>query len=138
VLVESGRTTAYSLLAVVVVANAVMLVAILSFRQYSTADRSFHRGNDASYLVLAVLDFALAAACIAGAVWFLSGRVSGRITLTVFGWTVLGLSFFWWHSGQAPFFVPVVVGLTAAVMLVVLYHATVTRWLGVLPASQPQ
>jgi hypothetical protein len=73
-----------------------MLMAILSFQnELGAPDRSFQRGNDASFLLLAILDFVLGALCIAGGSAVLAGRVVGRIALTIAGWIVLGLSFYW-------------------------------------------
>jgi hypothetical protein len=116
-----------------------MLLAVLSFQsQLGAPDRSFHRGSDASYTVLALLDFGLAALAIAGGSAMLSGRLAGRLALTAAGWAMLGLSFFWWHSSDVRDVVPIVIGIATAIMLVAMYDRGVTRWLGVLAPVQPE
>jgi hypothetical protein len=115
-----------------------MLMAILSFQnELGAPDRSFHQGNDASFLLLAFLDYGLAAVFIGGGSGLLSGRVAGRIALTAAGWITIGMCFFWWHTNHVQDFVPIFVGIAAAAMLIAMYDPKVTRWLGVLPAPQP-
>jgi len=101
-------------------------------------DRSFYQGSDASYVLLGLLDLALAACLTAGAVGLMSAKVTGRIALTIAGWVTAGLSFFWWDEGRAPWLVPAVMGASAIAMLLFAYHRTVTDWLGVLPVPQPE
>jgi hypothetical protein len=87
--------------------------------------------------VLALIDFGMAAGCAMGAITLMGGRVVGRIAITVSGWVILGLSAFWYLRGHASAAVPVTVGLVAAVMLLLSYQRSVTRWLGVLLPPQP-
>jgi hypothetical protein len=116
-----------------------MLLAVLSFQsELGAPDRSFHRGSDASFTVLALLDFGLAALAIVGGSAMLSGRLAGRLALTAAGWAMLGLSFFWWHSNDVRDVVPIVIGIATAVMLIAMYDRGVTRWLGVLAPTQPE
>lgn len=116
----------------------VSLLALLSLQSdYGAPDRSFYRGADSGSAVLALVDFGLAAGCAMGAIMLLGGRVVGRIAITISGWVILGLSAFWYLRGHASAAVPVSVALAAAAMLLLSYHRSVTRWLGVLPAPQP-
>lgn len=116
-----------------------VLVTILNLQnEYGAPDRSFYRGTDSGYLVLALADFGLAGCSAIGAILMLNGRVSGRIALTVTGWSVLLLAAFWLLRGQLNPGVPLVVGLAAALMLVLSYQQSVTRWLGVLAPPQPE
>jgi len=125
-------------LGAVIALFGLMLMAILSFQnELGAPDRSFHQGNDASFLLLAFLDYGLAALCIGGGSGLLSGRVAGRIALTAGGWITVGMCFFWWHSNHVQDFVPMFVGIAAAAMLIAMYDPKVTRWLGVLPPPQP-
>jgi hypothetical protein len=115
-----------------------ILFAILSFQnELGAPDRSFYQGNDASYFLLALLDFGLAALCIGGGSALLTGRLTGRIALTAGGWIALGMSLYWWHSNHVQGVFPVMVGLTSAAMLAAMYDPRVTRWVGVLPPPQP-
>jgi hypothetical protein len=115
-----------------------ILFAILSFQnQLGAPDRSFYQGNDASFLLLALLDFGLAALCIGGGGALLAGRLAGRIALTAGGWIAFGMSLFWWHSNHVEDALPIVVGLASVAMLIAMYDPRVTRWLGVLPPPQP-
>jgi hypothetical protein len=116
-----------------------MLLAVLSFQsELGAPDRSFHRGSDASFTVLALLDFGLSVLAIVGGSAMLSGRLAGRLALTAAGWAMLGLSFFWWHSKDIRDVVPIVIGIATTVMLVAMYDRGVTRWLGVLAPVQPE
>jgi hypothetical protein len=116
-----------------------VLLAVISLEQdLSGQDRSFYQGSDASYVLMAMLNFALCACLVAGAIGLMSGRVGGRITLTAGIGTALLFSAFWWDEGRAPVFIPVVVGFSAALALVLSYRRDVTDWLGVLPVPQPE
>ena len=116
-----------------------LLLAVISLQdEYGAPDRSFYRGSDSSYLLLAMLDFALGACLLIGGISFLTGRLAGRLTITAAGWTVLALCGFWWLSAPVTAVVPVVLALLSLGMLVLSYQARVTRWLGVLPAVQPE
>jgi hypothetical protein len=116
-----------------------ILIAIVSFlNKYGAPDRSFYQGSDGSYLTIASVDFVLACGCISGAIMLLLGRIAGRVLLTTSGWPVLGLSVYWLLTDGINPLLPIVLGLTAGGMLMTLYHPAVTRWLGVLPAPQPQ
>ena len=125
-------------LGAVIALFGLMLMAILSFQnELGAPDRSFHQGNDASFLLLAFLDYGLAALCIGGGSGLLAGRVAGRVALTAGGWITLGMCFFWWHSNNVQDFIPIFVGIAAAAMLFAMYDPKVSRWLGVLPTPQP-
>jgi hypothetical protein len=116
-----------------------LLLAIVSLQEeYGAPDRSFYRGSDSSYLLLALLDFALGACLVVGGISFLTGRLVGRLTVTAAGWTVLALCGFWWLQASVEAAVPLIVALLSLGMLVLAYQASVTRWLGVLPAAQPE
>lgn len=116
-----------------------LLLAIISLQdEYGAPDRSFYRGSDSSYLLLAMLDFALGACLLVGGISFLTGRLAGRLAITAAGWTVLALCGFWWLSAPVTAVAPLVVALVGLAMLVLSYQARVTRWLGVLPAAQPE
>jgi hypothetical protein len=116
-----------------------LLLAIISLQdEYGAPDRSFYRGSDSSYLLLALLDFALAGCLVIGGISFLTGRLNGRLAITVAGWTVIALSGFWWFQGGVSRLMPMVIGLLAIGMLALCYQRSVTRWLGVLPAAQPE
>jgi hypothetical protein len=117
-----------------------LLLAIISLQdEYGAPDRSFYRGSDSSYLLLALLDFALGGGClIIGGISFLTGRLNGRLAITVAGWTVIAVCGFWWSQGTVTRLMPLVIGLLALGMLALSYHRSVTRWLGVLPAAQPE
>ncbi|HET6209852.1 MAG TPA: hypothetical protein VFD94_05695 [Jatrophihabitans sp.] len=115
----------------------VSLLALLSLQSdFGAPDRSFYRGADSGSVVLALVDFGLAAGCATGSIMLMGGRVIGRIACTVSGWLILCLSAFWYlleHDVVAP----VIVALAAGAMLLFSYQGSVTRWLGVLPAPQP-
>lgn len=116
-----------------------LLVTIVSLQdQYGAPDRSFYRGTDSSYVILGLIDFGLAALCGIGAIVLFTGRLSGRISMTIGGWMGLILSAYWLEDSSVRWFVPVGVALVAGVMLFALYTRAVTRWLGVLPAPQPE
>ncbi|HEV2886123.1 MAG TPA: hypothetical protein VGX49_04370 [Jatrophihabitans sp.] len=116
-----------------------LLLAIVSLQdEYGAPDRSFYRGSDSSYLVLAMLDFVLGACLVIGGISFVTGRLIGRLAITIAGWTVLALCGFWWLQATVNSLVPLVIALSSLSMLVLCYQACVTRWLGVLPAAQPE
>ncbi|HST47035.1 hypothetical protein [Jatrophihabitans sp.] len=116
-----------------------LLLAIISLQEeYGAPDRSFYRGSDSSYLLLALLDFALGACLLVGGISLLTGRLVGRVVVTAAGWTVLALCGFWWFQASVQALIPLIVGLLSLGMLVLCYQASVTRWLGVLPAAQPE
>jgi hypothetical protein len=116
-----------------------LLLAIISLQdEYGAPDRSFYRGSDSSYLLLALLDFALGGCLVAGGISLLTGRLNGRLALTVAGWTVIALCGFWWSQGATNRLLPLLIGLLALAMLALCYQRSVTRWLGVVPAAQPE
>ncbi len=116
-----------------------LLLAIISLQdEYGAPDRSFYRGSDSSYLLLALLNFALGACLVVGGISLLTGRLIGRVAVTAAGWTVLALCGFWWLQASVEVLVPLILGLLSLAMLVLSYQASVTRWLGVLPAAQPE
>lgn len=116
-----------------------LLLAIISLQdEYGAPDRSFYRGSDSSYLLLALLDFALGACLAIGGISLLTGRLIGRLAITIAGWTVLALCGFWWLQAAVNGLVPLVIALLSLIMLALCYQASVTRWLGVLPAAQPE
>lgn len=117
---------------------AMLLLTILSLQNdYGAPDRSFYRGTDSGYLVLALVDFGLAVACALGGIVLMTGRVSGRIAMTVGGWGTLLLAAFWYLRGELNPIAPVIMAIAALAMLMLCYQRSVTRWLGVLPAPQP-
>ena len=116
-----------------------LLLAIISLQdEYGAPDRSFYRGSDSSYLLLALLDFALGACLAVGGIALLTGRLIGRLAITIAGWTVIALCGFWWLQAAVNGWVPLVIALLSLSMLALCYQASVTRWLGVLPAVQPE
>ncbi|MEO6500305.1 MAG: hypothetical protein ABIQ09_00150 [Jatrophihabitantaceae bacterium] len=116
-----------------------LLLAIISLQdEYGAPDRSFYRGSDSSYLLLALVDFALGACLAVGGIALLTGRLIGRLAITIAGWTVIALSGFWWLQAAVNGWVPLVLALSSLAMLALCYQASVTRWLGVLPAAQPE
>ncbi|HEX8768617.1 MAG TPA: hypothetical protein VF714_09620 [Jatrophihabitans sp.] len=116
-----------------------VLLAIISLQdEYGAPDRSFYRGSDSSYLLLALLNFALGASLVIGGISFLTGRLLGRLAITIAGWTVLTVCGFWWLRAAVNDVVPLVIAAASLGMLVLSYQASVTRWLGVLPAAQPE
>lgn len=116
-----------------------LLLAILSLQEeYGAPDRSFYQGSDSSYLLLALVDFVMAACLVIGGISLVTGRLAGRVLITIAGWTVLALCAFWWMQTTVTAAVPLVVGLLSLGMLMLCYQANVTRWLGVLPAAQPE
>ncbi len=115
-----------------------VLLAYLSLQHSDGApDRSFYRGTDSGYLVLALLNFGLALGCAVGGIMLLTGRLAGRIAMTVAGWTALILTAFWYLRGNVNVAAPLIMACAAAAMLTLAYHGSVTRWLGVLPSPQP-
>ncbi len=118
---------------------AMVLLAILGLQDdYGAPDRSFYRGTDSGYVVMALVNFGLALASSLGGLALLTGRLGGRIAMTTAGTGILVLSGFWWLRGDVSAGVPIVIGLLALIMLALSYQRSVTRWLGVLPASQPE
>lgn len=116
-----------------------LLLAIISLQEeYGAPDRSFYQGSDSSYLLLALLDFVLGGCLVVGGISLLTGRLIGRVLITVAGWTVLALCAFWWVQAPVTALVPLLLALLSLAMLVLSYQASVTRWLGVLPAAQPE
>jgi hypothetical protein len=116
-----------------------LLLTIVTVQSNAGApDRSFYRGTDSGYVILALLDFGLAGCCVVGAIMMLAGRVAGRIAVTAGGWACLVLSGFWSVRGDMNKLVPVVLAVAAAVMLFFAYQRVVTDWLGVLPPPQPE
>lgn len=116
-----------------------LLLALISLQdEYGAPDRSFYRGSDSNYLLLALLDFVLGACLVVGGISLLTGRVLGRLAITIAGWTVLALCGFWWLQTTVNPLVPLVLALVSLGMLSLCYQASVTRWLGVLPAAQPE
>jgi hypothetical protein len=116
-----------------------LLLAIISLQdEYGAPDRSFYRGSDSSYLLLALLNFALGASLAIGGISLLTGRLIGRLLITIAGWSVLTVCGFWWLQAAVNGSVPLVMAAASLAMLAMAYHASVTRWLGVLPAAQPE
>lgn len=116
-----------------------LLLAIISLQdEFGAPDRSFYRGSDSSYLLLALLNFVLGACLAVGGIALLTGRLAGRLTITIAGWTVIALCGFWWLQAAVNSVVPLVTALLSLSMLALCYQAGVTRWLGVLPAAQPE
>jgi hypothetical protein len=116
-----------------------LLLAIISLQdEYGAPDRSFYRGSDSSYLLLALLNFALGASLAIGGISFLTGRLVGRLVITIAGWTVLTVCGFWWLQAAVSGMVPLLMAAASLGMLALSYQAGVTRWLGVLPAAQPE
>lgn len=116
-----------------------LLLTIVSLQNdYGAPDRSFYRGTDSGYIVLGLLDFGLAACCGIGGIVLMTGRLSGRIAMTVGGWATLLLSGFWLLDGAVRAVVPMVLAVSAATMLFFSYQRPVTDWLGVLPPPQPE
>jgi hypothetical protein len=89
-------------------------------------------------VVLGLVDFGLAACCGIGGIVLMTGRLSGRIAVTVGGWATLMLSGFWLLDGAVRAVVPIVLAVSAATMLFFSYQRPVTDWLGVLPPPQPE
>lgn len=116
-----------------------LLLAIISLQdEYGAPDRSFYQGSDSSYLLLALLNFALGACLAVGGIALLTGRLVGRLAITIAGWTMIALCGFWWLQAAVNGWVPLVIALLSLIMLALSYQASVTRWLGVLPAAQPE
>ena len=138
-----GQATLAGILALVLAATVglfgMLLIAILGLQNdYGAPDRSYYRGTDSGYLVLALIDFGLAAGCAIGGIALMTGRLAGRVAVTIAGWGILLLSTFWLIRGEVNHAAPLIVGLAAAVMLALSYQRRVTRWLGVLPTPQPE
>ena len=116
-----------------------ILLAIINLQdEYGAPDRSFYRGSDSSYLLLALLNLVLGAGLVIGGISFLTGRLLGRLAITIAGWTVLTVCGFWWLRGTVNDLVPLLIAAASLGMLALCYQASVTRWLGVLPAAQPE
>lgn len=116
-----------------------LLLAIVSLQdEYGAPDRSFYRGSDSGYLLLALLNFVLGASLVIGGISFLTGRLLGRVAITIGGWTVLTVCGFWWLRAEVSDLVPLLIAAASLAMLALCYQASVTRWLGVLPAAQPE
>jgi hypothetical protein len=116
-----------------------LLLAIIGLQdEYGAPDRSFYQGSDANYLLLALLDLALGGCLVIGSISLLTGRLIGRLLVTIAGWAVLALCGFWWLQAAVSSLIPLVIALLSLGMLALCYQAGVTRWLGVLPAAQPE
>lgn len=116
-----------------------LLVTIVSLQdQYGAPDRSYYRGTDSGYVVLGLIDFGLAVLCGIGGTTMLTGRVLGRVAVTVGGWACLMLAGYWLVNSTVAWFVPVAVAAVAAAMLFAAYTRRVSRWLGVLLPPQPE
>jgi hypothetical protein len=116
-----------------------LLLTIVSLQNdYGAPDRSFYRGTDSGYVVLGLVDFGLAVCCGIGGIVLMTGRVGGRIAMTVGGWATMMLSGFWLLDGNVQPAVPIVLAVAAATMLFFGYQRPVTYWLGVLPPPQPE
>jgi len=116
-----------------------LLLAIISLQdEYGAPDRSFYRGSDSNYLLLALLNFALGASLAIGGISFVTGRLGGRLVITIAGWAVLVVCGFWWLQATVNALVPLFLAAASLGMLALAYQASVTRWLGVLPAAQPE
>ncbi|HEX4729471.1 MAG TPA: hypothetical protein VH298_16805, partial [Jatrophihabitans sp.] len=64
----------------------ISLLALLSLQSdFGAPDRSFYQGADSGSVVLALIDFGLAAGCAMGGILLMGGRVLGRVTCTVSG-----------------------------------------------------
>jgi hypothetical protein len=127
-------------LGIVVGIFGVLLVSLIQV-MHSTdtlGDRSIYQGSDAAHLMVGVLDLAVAALLVAGGAGLLNRRLSGRIALTVGLWVAAGLSGYWIHEHLVPFVIPAAVLCAAAGGLITAYHASVTRWIGVVPPPQPE
>ena len=116
-----------------------LLLAIVSLQdEYGAPDRSFYQGSDSNYLLQALLNFALGASLAIGGIAFLTGRLVGRVAITIAGWAVLVTCGFWWLQTAVNALVPLILAVASLAMLALCYQASVTRWLGVLPAAQPE
>jgi hypothetical protein len=116
-----------------------LLLTIVSLQNdYGAPDRSFYRGTDSGYVILGLVNFGLAVCCGIGGIMLMTGRISGRIAVTVGGWATLLLSGFWLLDGDVNRAVPIVLAVAAATMLFFSYQRPVTYWLGVLPSPQPE
>lgn len=114
-----------------------LLLTYVSLQDEVAPDRSFYQGTDSGYVVLALVNFGIATGCGLGGIVLMTGRLAGRIALTVAGWTALMLSAFWYLRGQVNVSVSLIIAVAAALMLALAYQRSVTHWLGVLPAPQP-
>ncbi|MGI8664681.1 MAG: hypothetical protein ACR2N4_01375 [Jatrophihabitans sp.] len=114
-----------------------LLLTILSLQDQYSPDRSFYQGTDSGYVVLALVDFGVAAASAIGGIALLTGRLGGRVAMTIAGWTTLMLSGFWWLRSSVNAVAPLVLALATATMLVLCYQQAVTRWLGIVQPPQP-
>jgi hypothetical protein len=124
---------------VVIGVLGLLLIALISIsHNIDVGDRSFYAGQDASYILLGVLNLGVSAALVVGAVALMTGRLSGRIALTAGAWTVLGFSAFWGTQDNVSGYIPFVLALVAAAILALGYQRSLTDWLGVLPPPQPE
>jgi len=85
-----------------------------------------------------LLDFVLGAVLAIAGISLLGGRLNGRLAITVTGWTVLALCGFWWLRSDVTALMPLFLAVLTLAMLALCYQRRVTRWLGVLPAAQPE
>jgi hypothetical protein len=115
-----------------------LLLTYVSLQDEVAPDRSFYQGTDSGYVVLALVNFGIATGCGLGGIVMMTGRLTGRIAMTAAGWTALMLSAFWYLRGQVNVSVSLIIAVAAALMLALAYQRSVTRWLGVLPAVQPE
>jgi len=115
------------------------LLLALSLADEIGGDRSFYQGADQAYRVVALFDLGLALACGCGAVGLLMGKLAGRIALTIGGGLVVFLSCYWLMVSEVPWrWLPPVVGVAGLAILALSYQQSVTTWLGVLRAPQPE
>lgn len=117
----------------------VMLAVWTGLQEQLGPDRSFHVGGDRADLVVALIDLTLACTYVIASVAFGGGRVAGRMTLTIAGWTTLFLCA-WWTQADTRIrpWLPWSVGVVVVAMMLLAYAPRVTRWLGVLPVPQPE
>ncbi len=115
-----------------------LLLTYVSLQDEVAPDRSFYQGTDSGYVVLALVNFGIATGCGLGGIVLMTGRLTGRFAMTAAGWTALMLSAFWYLRGQVNVSVSLIIAVAAALMLALAYQRSVTRWLGVLPAPQPE
>ncbi|HEY2044483.1 MAG TPA: hypothetical protein VGH11_17540 [Jatrophihabitans sp.] len=115
-----------------------LLFAIVSFQHdVGAPDRTFYAGSDGAHVVMGFANLGLCACLVSGAIGLMMGKVTGRISLTIGHWVVLGFSVFWWREGAATVSIPIVLGLSSAAALLLSYQPPITRWLGVRPPPQP-
>lgn len=115
-----------------------LTILILAHTLTDVPDRSFYQGSDAASAVLGLGDIALCGLGVFGGLALNAGRLIGRIAVTVFGWVMLGMSVYWVHDGRAVIAVPLLAGAVSIAILLLSYHPSVSRWLGVLAPPQPR